>query len=112
MCDDGNADAVCRKPTSPVDKLFGFYEDTFGLTKLIYGLLLCFPRDVCVYMFVNCCVDVSMYVAIYSYRLFIVGCRSSYLVIVMVTGCGGVCVVCSLCICLSYLFINIDFLAE
>ena len=112
VCDDGNAEALCRKPTSPVDKLFDFYEDTFGLTKLLHGFSFASQE---MSAFTCLSIVVWTWACMWQFsvmQLFIVWCQSSYLVIVMVTGCGCVRVVCSLCICLSYLFINVAFLAE
>ena len=44
-CDDENAEAECRTPTNPLDKMFLFYEDIFGWLNC-YMVSPCFPRGV------------------------------------------------------------------
>ena len=43
-CDDENAEAECRRPTNPLDKMF--YFETFGVTKLLHGFSLLPERSV------------------------------------------------------------------
>ena len=46
-CDDENAEAECRRPTNPREKLFDFMKKYFGVTKLFMVAPLLPERCMC-----------------------------------------------------------------